>query len=162
MADLIAAQLNLLSEDQKRRIDLTGPRLQLPPSNAQNLGLALHELVINSIKYGALSRESGRVTIDWRAVDGSDPPLVRLTWTEAGGPAVVAPERLGFGRIMLERLVPRALNGEASLDFAPSGFAWTLTVPLKALQPDEPQLGARNGSEPASPGADTAADGVRA
>lgn len=152
MADLIAAQLDLLSDDQKRRIERTGPLLQLPPSNAQNLGLALHELVTNSIKYGALSREAGRVRIEWGAVDGSEPPLIRLTWTEAEGPPVDPPARMGFGRIMLERLVPRALGGEARLDFAPSGLVWTLTVPLKALQPDEPEFAAGNGGGPQGTG----------
>lgn len=147
MADLITAQLEVLSHDQEQRIERSGPDLQLYPSNAQNLGLALHELVTNSIKYGALSHPSGRVAITWGQVDGSEPPVVRLTWAEADGPAVAAPARSGFGRIMLERLVPRALRGEAKLDFTPTGLIWTLTVPLKVLQPDEPEANGKVAGE---------------
>lgn len=137
LADLITAQLEHLSEEQMGRIKRSGPLLQLRPSTAQNVGMALHELVTNSIKYGALSTEAGHVAIEWIKIPDSDPRLITLTWKETEGPTVVVPDHQGFGRIILERLVPRALGGDVRLEFAPTGIVWTLTAPLKALQPDE-------------------------
>ena len=49
------------------QIKLAGPEVQLQPATAQTLALALHELVTNSAKYGALSTLSGRLAIDWQA-----------------------------------------------------------------------------------------------
>ncbi len=37
------------------QIELSGPEVQLEPATAQTVALALHELVTNSAKYGALS-----------------------------------------------------------------------------------------------------------
>src|SRR6186997_1092814 len=47
------------------QIALSGPEVQLRPATAQTLALALHELVTNSAKYGALSTRSGRLTVIW-------------------------------------------------------------------------------------------------
>src|SRR5438876_3400810 len=66
------------------RIALTGPEVQLRPATAQTLALALHELVTNSAKYGALSTQSGRLSVSWENETG----LLRLTWEEDGGPPV--------------------------------------------------------------------------
>jgi two-component sensor histidine kinase len=137
MADLVAAQLGHLTDARERQIDVAGPALHLQPNAAQNLGLALHELATNSIKYGALSVDSGRIEIRWSAIDEGDRRIVRLTWTESGGPPVVEPTRSGFGRIMLERLVPRALGGDAVLDYRSSGLVWTLTLSPAALEQDD-------------------------
>jgi two-component sensor histidine kinase len=38
---------------------------------------------------------------------------------------VVPPKRRGFGRVVIEQIVPRALNGSGSLEFEPSGVSWT-------------------------------------
>src|SRR5881275_733635 len=47
------------------QIDLSGPEVQLEPATAQTVALALHELVTNSAKYGALSALSGRLSVGW-------------------------------------------------------------------------------------------------
>jgi PAS domain S-box-containing protein len=53
------------------QIDLSGPEVQLEPTTAQTVALALHELVTNSAKYGALSALSGRLRSRCRG--GSEP-----------------------------------------------------------------------------------------
>src|SRR5262249_23390503 len=45
------------------QIEYLGNKLQLQPATAQTLALALHELVTNSAKYGALSTLAGRLRI---------------------------------------------------------------------------------------------------
>src|SRR5690349_4397649 len=66
------------------QVALSGPEVQLRPTTAQTLALALHELVTNSAKYGALSTLSGRLFVSWEDDNG----LLSLVWREEGGPPV--------------------------------------------------------------------------
>src|SRR4029077_6191291 len=69
------------------QIALHGTEVQLQPATAQTLALALHELVTNSAKYGALSTLSGRLAIKWDVRSDA----LQLIWEEDGGPAVEEP-----------------------------------------------------------------------
>lgn len=128
MAELIASQLSPFA-DPGERIALDGPEARLTPAAAQAIGMALHELATNAAKYGALSRDGGRISIRWFADAGEGTPTFTMTWSERDGPAVAAPTRVGFGRSVVERMIAGALNGKASLDFAPDGVVWTFTCP---------------------------------
>ncbi|MDE2603921.1 MAG: PAS domain-containing protein, partial [Bradyrhizobium sp.] len=74
------------------QIKVTGSELQLEPAAAQTLALAIHELVTNSVKYGALSAVSGRVSVRW---DMQDDGILILAWEEIGGPPVRKPASRG-------------------------------------------------------------------
>jgi hypothetical protein len=54
--------------------------------------------------------------------------MFQMHWIEAGGPAVVLPDRKGFGQIVLEELAARALRGQARLQFDPAGVRWALGI----------------------------------
>jgi PAS domain S-box-containing protein len=114
---------------------LSGPEVQLQPVTAQTLALALHELVTNSAKYGALSTLSGRLSIDWRA----DDDLLGLTWEESGGPPVEPPTSRGFGTRSLLASVESQLAGQASFDWRLEGLVFRLQVPLTQKTPLAPQ-----------------------
>lgn len=113
------------------RLLVAGSDVELDSAQVQNLALAFHELTTNSLKYGALSVEAGTVDVRWSLVDSPDGPLLCLDWSEAGGPVVRPPERKGFGRMMLETLVPQSLGGSAHLDFSPGGLSWRLEAPTR-------------------------------
>jgi PAS domain S-box-containing protein len=131
--DLVRAQLAHFADLIGSRIALHGPRLRLNPAAAQAIGLALHELATNAGKYGALSTDAGRVDIDWRMSDGN---TFDMSWTEHGGPPVSAPQRRGFGAVVIEAMAERSVGGGVSLDYAPSGVIWRLTCPAaNALDP---------------------------
>ena len=116
---------------------LDGPVVRLSPKAVQNVGLALHELCTNAIKYGALKHASGGVNVHW-AVTGD---TLHLTWTEHGGPTVRTPTRKGFGRIVSEQAVSSALNATVKMDFAPAGIVWTLSLDTQhfTLRSDRPE-----------------------
>jgi two-component sensor histidine kinase len=114
------------------RLSVTGPDLPLAPKAAVSLAMAVHELAINAVKYGALSTEQGRIAIDWSVDDGR----LRWVWRESGGPAVTPPARRGFGSRMIERGLAAELGGEARMDFAPDGLVCTLASPLPATERD--------------------------
>jgi two-component sensor histidine kinase len=108
------------------QIALSGPEVQLPPSAAQTLALALHELVTNSAKYGALSTQAGRLSIGWENETG----LLRLVWEETGGPLVHEPTSRGFGTRSVIASIESQLGGRAEFDWHPAGLVCRLAVPL--------------------------------
>ncbi len=112
------------------RISYKGPQIMLEPQAALHLGLVLHELGSNALKYGALSQPGGRLTTEWRLNGGAGRPRLHLKWLESDGPPVVAPEKRGFGTTLIERSLHYALGGEALLDFTSTGLTCDIWLPL--------------------------------
>ncbi len=136
MADIVRSQVGHFSEWTGDRIRLSGQNLLIGPEAAQNIGLALHELSTNAAKYGALANTKGVVDISW-TVKGTSPADNRLVlvWRESGGPPVSPPQRRGFGTIVTERIVARALDGNVTMRFDPDGVTWTLDIPASYILP---------------------------
>lgn len=110
---------------QRGRIRMEGPDVMLNASDAQSLGMALHELLTNSVKYGALSNGEGEIFLGWVAgPHGDGHQHVTVRWIELGGPPVRAPVAKGFGTRVLERFAEHSLEGRADLEFAPEGLRW--------------------------------------
>jgi PAS domain S-box-containing protein len=130
LAEIIRAQLSAFVRVDPR-VQLHGPDVELGAAAAQSLGLALHELATNACKYGALSSQEGRLTIEWAVTPGE---RLRVVWTERGGPPVEPPTRRGFGRRVIEQMVSAALSAQVELRFDPEGLVWTLEAPLTALR----------------------------
>jgi two-component sensor histidine kinase/CheY-like chemotaxis protein len=109
-----------------------GAQVALNPKAALTISLVLHELATNAVKHGALSNEEGQVSVGWR-IDGADEMdgqrMISISWTESGGPAVQEPRRAGFGTTLLERSLSHDLDGEARVEFAPSGLVCELRFP---------------------------------
>ncbi|MDE2362349.1 MAG: PAS domain S-box protein [Hyphomicrobiales bacterium] len=120
---LVEAQLAMFKDLIGTRIFISGPRATLTAGASQGVGMALHELVTNAAKYGALSNDKGRVLISWSL----GPDKFTMSWREEGGPAVAPPSRRGFGRLVLGRMAESAVGGRSSLEFNEAGVAWTLT-----------------------------------
>jgi PAS domain S-box-containing protein len=128
IADLAKNQFSQLEDDARERIELSGDLLELNPRAAESYGLALHELSTNAVRHGALSAPDGKVDLSFRLDRGGK--LYTLTWRESGGPAVMAPERSGFGGAVLTRMAPLAIQGESRLDFTPDGLRYRLSAPV--------------------------------
>ena len=112
-------------------INASGPDLTLGPKATLSLAMLLHELTTNSIKYGALSVEIGRIDLTWGIERGDAEPMVAIDWIERGGPPAVAPKRRGFG----SRLIGMGLAGagKAKLDFAETGLHAAFRAPLSSV-----------------------------
>ena len=127
LRQLVSSQLEMfdLGED---RIVISGPDVTLSADAVQSIGLALHELATNAVKYGALSVPTGQVTVAWhRQEDGS----LAIAWSEQGGPPVAIPSRTGFGSVVLDKMAASSVDGSVGLDYATSGLSWTLAMPDK-------------------------------
>src|SRR3954466_14090652 len=112
------------------RFSIQGPDIGITSGAVIALAMTFNELCTNTTKFGALSVPAGRVEIAW-TVD-EETQRLRLNWTEIGGPAVQAPSRRSFGSRMIGSL-GQQLNGKVQLEYLPTGFVYTLDVPLSSL-----------------------------
>ena len=116
-------------------VAVRGQDVALTPKAGLALAMAVHELASNAAKYGALSTTSGRLTVAWDILPGAGAPeaapaLLKLNWTEAGGPAVSPPTRRGFGTTLIERTLAHELDAEVNREFLVGGLVCTIAVPL--------------------------------
>jgi PAS domain S-box-containing protein len=132
--DLVHAQLAHLADLIGSRIAVRGAKLRLTAAAAQAIGLVLHELATNAGKYGALSMDAGRVDVCW----GMEGDTFTMSWIESDGPPVSAPERRGFGTMVIEAMAEHNLGGTVDLYYPLSGLTWRLICPsANALEPRE-------------------------
>ena len=103
----------------------SGPEVAVTGRQAHALALALHELATNALKYGALSTQTGRVTMTWTLADG----MLDFHWTESGGPPVAEPTRRGFGTTLITQNLNSAFSGRAEVFYEPGGVEFRLHAP---------------------------------
>ena len=128
---LVSRQMEAATD--KRRLTTSGPNVLLSASAAQNLGLALHELVANSLAHGALA-SSGHIQVSWTVDVAPEQTFLSLTLRDVGRFEQTAGPK-GFGLLVLEKLTPLALGGEAAWIAGPEGVTWSLHCPLGSLEP---------------------------
>jgi hypothetical protein len=128
LRELIRDQL-LQGPVDETRVTAWGPAVHLEPQSAQHLALMLHELGTNSMKYGALSKSDGYLTISWTVADA----LLHLCWVERGGSPVSAPVRRGFGTTVIEQSA-RSEGGDARMILDGHGLTWEISMSLQHTQ----------------------------
>jgi two-component sensor histidine kinase len=117
------------------RISLDGPSFTVSPRCSISLAMLIHELSTNAVKYGALSSDTGTVTIDWREQpDG----CLALAWRETGGPPAAEPVRKGFGTRLIESIVSGELGGTYEPSFREQGFSCIVTLEAGVLRGGKP------------------------
>jgi two-component sensor histidine kinase len=137
---LIAA---VIPTGRAKQIDANGPDLKIPSRQVTGMAMVLHELMINSVKHGALSVPAGRVKLEWRVVDSGDgSQALTLRWRESGGPPVPADCNRGVGIELIEGLVRTELRGDVRLSFPRDGADHVITARLdeRDEQPDAESL----------------------
>jgi PAS domain S-box-containing protein len=130
----VGASLRRLIEEELRpydlggasRVEIGGPDIELEPSVAQAISLAVHELTTNALKYGALSWPNGHIRISW-ALAGE---RLSISWQETGGEITVPPRRRGFGAKLIERVIGDAPGGRVAMEFRKEGLSCELGLEL--------------------------------
>ena len=111
------------------QLRVLGEDLLLTPKSALSLSLAIHELATNAVKYGALSRPGGSVGVAWQTADSG----IDLSWTEAGGPPVAIPNRIGFGTTLIEKALGMETGGTSKIDYLHDGIVCKIFLPESSL-----------------------------
>ena len=135
LGELVLEQVSRYSTTPEAAVHMEGERPWLNPNAALHVGLALHELVANSVSYGALSHPGGSVTLSTHLEpDAAGHASLLLNWHEdIGRPATdgrVQDGKKRFGSVALERVVPASLNGSASLEIEDGTLDYRLTIPF--------------------------------
>ncbi len=126
--NLIQALFAAHQDHRSERITVKGNDIAVGTVALTSIALLLHELITNSIKYGALSASGGHIDVEVQDEDG-----LELHWAEVGGPPIQAPSgATGFGS-RLERLALDALNGSIIRDWRSEGLRISLRIPLRSL-----------------------------
>ena len=132
---LVEAVMKPYRSSNADRIDIVGEKIELPRKHVTPVGLSLHELATNALKYGALSRGDGRVHVDWEVEDD----MVVIHWIERLGEDIGLAEggRDAISQGTGTRLMKGVLGGiggsvESSLE--PGGLRATLRVPRKSTE----------------------------
>lgn len=112
------------------RIRVAVPRMGVGEGSATALALVIHELATNSVKYGALSVESGTLDV---ACDAPGDEVV-IVWTERGGPQVSAPKGTGFGSSLVARSMSRQLGGSLEHAWELDGLIVTIRMTASRLE----------------------------
>jgi two-component system CheB/CheR fusion protein len=130
LGELVEQALEAYRGDHPDKVEIEGDPVPLTATQSLGLSLILHELGTNAAKYGALSREDGRVKVSWRIEERSKSRRLRLRWVEGGGPEVGELGEKGFGTRLIERACTYELEGEVELDYAPAGLRCEVVFPL--------------------------------
>lgn len=107
------------------RITISGPAITVDSRAATPVALVFHELATNAMKYGALSKAEGRVSIEIE----EQGDVVDIVWTESGGPRVAEPEMGdGFGSRLIDMAIRLQLGGSYERSFRANGLMLKMRV----------------------------------
>lgn len=129
LRELVLGQVGRYCADPAKNVRIEGANPYLNPNAALHIGLAMHELAVNSVSYGALSRPDGFITIAAELAAGDAADSLTLTWTEIVPGRIDSFKEKKFGSVALERVVPASLNGSAMLASEGNRLEYRLVVP---------------------------------
>lgn len=115
-----------------RRVEIGGPTVRLEHGVAEILALAMHELAINAVKFGALSTPRGRIEIGWRSDERDGRSRLAIVWSESGLAADAALSSRGFGVELIERMLSYELEARTSLSIANGRLFCMIDIPATA------------------------------
>lgn len=129
LTDVIRSAIEPFESKNVLRFAVQDIAIDVGPGAVLPLTMSLNELCTNAVKYGALSNATGRIEI----ASAIDEKMLKLIWTEKGGPVVREPTRRSFGSRLIRRLAEQ-LHGDVRMEYDPAGLVYRLDVPLSALQ----------------------------
>ena len=125
LRDLIDSEAQAYLSGKMDRLIIEGDEAAIAPEAYTVLALVIHEMITNSVKYGALCDNSGTLTVTVKC----DTAGMTIAWRESGGPPVKPPERRGFGSTIIDKSIPFELNGRARVDYKLTGVEAEFWVP---------------------------------
>lgn len=124
VAEIVEEILRPFRDEKRSHFTFEGAPIRIPSNIAVTLGMALHELGTNAVKYGALSNDRGVVAVRWQPNAAG----IVIDWQEKDGPAVAPPARSGFGTKLLTRGLFDDGTGRVDLAFDPAGVRCTIAI----------------------------------
>ncbi|WP_158617357.1 CHASE domain-containing protein [Falsigemmobacter faecalis] len=126
---LLMAELNQLYGDSPSNVSVEGSDIHLTSEQTEALGLCIHEMATNALKYGAGTLPGGQIAIRWD-LDGTS---LHLIWDEVTAAPVAPPEKPGFGTRLMDSCVQGTLNGHIGREFHTHGLTIRISFPLQRI-----------------------------
>jgi PAS domain S-box-containing protein len=132
--ELVRMELQALgAEPNDQRVSVEGPEVILPKTSVQILALALHELVTNARKHGALATPEGHLAVAWHTTNGGGERNLVIEWREQT--AITSrkdspPGHRGFGRTLIEEALPYQLDAQTRFEIGPNGVFCSVAIGL--------------------------------
>jgi two-component system CheB/CheR fusion protein len=127
LEELVHDELRPLLAQEDARASVVGGEVRLQGRHAELMALAIHELAVNSVKYGALGAPRAQLQVQW----GVNERLLSLCWLESDVPLVQSyPLRTGFGRQLIEEGLPYQIGATTSFEVRPGGLSCEIVLPL--------------------------------
>jgi len=120
--------------------EIAGPSLALAPVAIENLGMAIHELALNSLHNGVLKERTGAISVQWALAERGPIRGFSITWEERVAPGSKSPSfpQTGFGAVVLRRSVAQALNATVDILCGDGMLRWRLAGPAdRFLEPHQ-------------------------
>ncbi|MCE7029656.1 sensor histidine kinase [Jiella avicenniae] len=130
LLNIVAEELIAARAREGETFVMAGPEIRLPPDAVGPLGLAVHELATNALKFGALTDRGGKIAIEWSVV-GDGERMLDFCWKETGVIIDRPPSRTGFGTELLSRSLAYELRADVTIDFEPDGLRCRIVFPLR-------------------------------
>jgi len=130
LREIALTELKPFAESRRPRFMLIGPLVELSADLAVPVGMALHELTTNAVRYGALSVPTGYVRVQWSVEENGGVRKLHLEWREFGGPCVREPQHQGFGTALLQRVLPMQCRAEVEVQYGREGLQFQMDAPL--------------------------------
>lgn len=145
LACLVEDELLAHAAREGEQVSIDGPNLRLGSKAAECLGLAVHELTTNAVKYGALMSDHGHVRVGWKTEETPNGGRFIFRWEEYGAELKGCTLRHeGFGMELLRRSLPYDLDGETEIELESDGLRFELHMPLRASSFVTTLAGSRN------------------
>lgn len=129
--DVLSRATGSFDSLQRQILVEPSPNVRISPRISLSLAMVFHELIANAAKFGALSRQDGKVDVSWvMEPRQGDAPLLHFNWIETGGPEISAPGQGGLGSKLIRSMIEYELEGRATMDFARDGLRCLLSFPL--------------------------------
>lgn len=132
LLDIVRGELDACALEHRARIEVHGPDVRLCRHQVQTVALALHELLTNAMKHGALQTPRGTLSVTWETwCGGNGRPRLALTWREHGVAMPASrPTRRGQGRDIIEHGLRFSLGAQTQLVFGTDGVWCRIELPL--------------------------------
>lgn len=134
LEDMVRDELLAVQVVDGPEVVIEGTPVRLRGKALELIGLALHELTTNSIKFGALFH-AGKLRVDWALAGAPHQQMLRLRWQETSVPLIApAPRPRGFGLQLIEEALPYQLGATTSFELTPGRLECLIALPLPASE----------------------------
>ena len=129
---LLKTQIMPYANHFAQQVSIDGPNFAIGADEAIALGMVVHELATNALRYGALSTGLGhvRIAIEVLPDEVRNGQKLHIRWQETGGPVPTNFERRGFGSILIQNGMSKVIGSEIDVNYETSGVVVDITMPI--------------------------------